>query len=100
VNRTNHVYNVGVMMASKRKFDALDKKYQDALRQAAVEMTPDWRSTIGQASAQAEKTVTAKGVKIIEVDRAAYRKAVEPVYQQFRNTIGTELMDAVLAAAS
>lgn len=100
VNRTNHVYNVGVMMASKRKFDAMDRKYQDALRQAAVEMTPDWRSTIGTASAEAEKSVTAKGVKIIEVDRAAYRKAVEPVYQQFRSTIGAELMDKVLAAAS
>lgn len=100
VTETNHDYNVGVMMASERSLDRLDKKYQEVIRQAALEMTPDWRQAIGQASAQGAKTLTAKGVKLIKADQAAYRKAVEPVYQQYRKIIGSDLMDAVLKAAS
>lgn len=100
VTHTNHDYNVGVMMASKRKFDTLDTKYQEAIRQAALEMTPDWRRTIGEASAQAEKVIAAKGVKTVEADRVAYRKAVEPVYERYRKAIGPDLMDAVLKAAA
>lgn len=96
-------YNVGFMMASKRSFDRLDKKYQEAIRQAAQELTPTWRKMVGEASDKAAKDVAAKGVKIIpaeQVDRAAYRKAVEPVYQQYRSIVGTDLMDAVLKAAA
>lgn len=100
ITDTNHDYNVGVMMASKRKLDTLDKKYQEAIRQAALEMTPDWRRTIGEASAEAAKAVAAKGVKTVKADRAAYRKAVEPVYHAYRKVIGPDLMDAVLKAAS
>ncbi len=100
VTNTNHVYNTGVMMASKRTFDSLDKKYQDAIRQAAVELTPDWRKSVAEASDTAEKTVIANKVKVVAADMTAYRKAVEPVYQQFRKTIGPELMDSVLKAAS
>jgi hypothetical protein len=33
-------------------------------------------------------------------DRAAYREAVEPVYKQYRNIVGTDLMDAMLKAAA
>ena len=100
ITNTNHVYNVGVMMASKRKLDALDKPYQDAIRQASLEMTPDWRRTVGDASAAAAKSLAAKGTKVVEVDRVAYRQALEPVYQQFRGAIGADLMDMVVKAAS
>jgi TRAP-type C4-dicarboxylate transport system substrate-binding protein len=100
ITNTNHVYNTGVMMASKRNLDLLDKKYQDAIRQAALEMTPDWRQTVADASAQAATNLAAKGIKIVEADRSAYRKALEPVYQQYRTVIGADLMDAVIQAAS
>ncbi len=103
VTETNYDYNVGIMMASKRTFDLLDKKYQEAIREAALELTPDWRRTVAQATVQDTKAFAAHGVKFIkaeQVDRVAYRKAVEPVYQQYRKVIGSDLMDAVLKAAS
>lgn len=99
INRTNHVYNVGVMMASKRKLDALPKPYQEAIRKASTEMTPDWRQTIAQATAKTESDFKAKGIDIEPVDSAAYRKALEPVYTQFRSTIGDQLMDEVIRSA-
>jgi tripartite ATP-independent transporter DctP family solute receptor len=103
VTSINHDYNTGIMMVSKRTFDSLDKKYQADIRQAAQELTADWRKTVGDASLEAEKTIVAAGVKLIksdQVDRAAYRKAVEPVYEQYRRIVGPDLMDAVMKAAA
>jgi TRAP-type C4-dicarboxylate transport system substrate-binding protein len=96
INMTNHVYNPGIMMASKRKMDTLPKPLQDAIRAAAVEMTPDWRKTIADATQSTQNAFASKGLKVVEVDRTAYRAAVEPVYKQFRDSIGSDLMDIVL----
>lgn len=103
VTKINYDYNVGMMLTSKRTFDTLDKKYQEDIREAAQELTPDWRRTVAAASQKAEAFIISKGVKVIpasQVNRAAYRKAVEPVYQQYRGIVGADLMDAVLKAAS
>jgi tripartite ATP-independent transporter DctP family solute receptor len=99
-SQTHHVYNVGVVLASKRKFDSLEAKYQNAIREASLEMSPDWRRTMAAATEQVTALVSTKGVQVVPVDRAAYRKALEPVYTQFRDTIGADLMDAVLKQAS
>ncbi len=96
VNLTDHVYNPGIMMASKRKLDALPKPYQDAVREASVEMTPDWRTTIADASRAAQDRFAGEGLRVVTVDRPAYRAAVQPVYERFRDTIGADLMDGVL----
>ena len=99
VNLTNHVYNAGVLLASKAKFDALPPDIRDAIRAAAVELTPDWRATIAEASTGAQDQLKGKGLAVLPVDRAAYRKAVEPVYAQFRGTIGADLTDRVMKEA-
>ena len=49
INMTNQVYNVGIMMASKAKFDALPPDAQKAIRDANVNLTKDWRTTIAAA---------------------------------------------------
>jgi tripartite ATP-independent transporter DctP family solute receptor len=97
INLTDHVYNPGVMMASKRKMDALPKPIQTAIREASAEMTPDWRNTIADATQTVQNAFANKGLRIVAVDRAAYRFAVDPVYKQFRDVIGADLMDRVLS---
>jgi tripartite ATP-independent transporter DctP family solute receptor len=97
INKTNHVYNPGVMMASKRKLDSLSPKFQQAIRDASLEMTKDARATIAGASETVEATFVKQGIKFEQPDRAAYRAFLQPVYDQFRPTIGAELMDAVLS---
>ena len=100
VNLTNHVYNPGVLMASKRKMDTLESKHQEAIRQAAIELTPDWRKTIAEKTVEADTYLKELGISLVNVDRPAFRKALEPVYTQFRGVIGTDLMDAVMKQAS
>jgi TRAP-type transport system periplasmic protein len=96
INLTNHVYNAGVMMVSKRKFDALSAKLQDNLRAATHALTDDWRKTMVAKTEETTAFLKDKGLTINEVDRAAYRKQVDSVYQEFRTVIGPDLVDAVL----
>jgi TRAP-type transport system periplasmic protein len=99
INMTNQVYNVGVMMASKAKFDALPKQAQDAIRAASVNLTKDWRTTIAAKSQEIAQRYKAKGMTIVEPNRDDYRKATGSVYPQFKDIIGADLYDAVLKEA-
>lgn len=96
INLTNHVYNAGVLMVSKRKFDSMAKNLQEGLRDAAVEMTPDWRKTMAEKTTETTAFLKEKGLTFVDVDRGAYRKATHGVYTEFRPIIGAELFDAVL----
>jgi tripartite ATP-independent transporter DctP family solute receptor len=99
INMTNQVYNVGVMMASKAKFDTLPKEVQEAIRAASVDLTKDWRTTIAAKSEEIAQRYKAKGMAIVEPNREDYRKATESVYPQFKDIIGADLYDAVLKEA-
>jgi tripartite ATP-independent transporter DctP family solute receptor len=99
INLTNQVYNVGVMMASKAKFDTLPKDAQEAIRAASVNLSKDWRTTVAAKSEEIAERDKTKGMTFVEPDRDAYRKATESVYPQFKDIIGADLYDAVLKEA-
>lgn len=96
INLTNQVYNVGVMMASKAKFESLPATAQEAIRAASITMTKDWRTTVATKSEEIATRFKAKGMTLVEPDRDAYRKATESVYPQFKDIIGADIYDAVL----
>ena len=83
-------------MVSKRKFDSLPKNLQENLREATAELTPDWRKTMVEKTTETSEFLKQKGLSILDVDRAAYRKQTHSVYDSFRNVIGAELFDSVL----
>jgi TRAP-type transport system periplasmic protein len=96
INLTNHVYNAGVMMVSKRKFDTLPGNHQESLRAAAQELSSDWRKTMAAKTEETSVFLREKGLTINEVDRVAYRKQTDSIYKEFREVIGGDLVDAVM----
>lgn len=95
---TNHVYNAGALMASKRKFDSLDPAFQKAIREAATEIQPTWRKAVADKTTSDSEFLKSKGVTITDVDYPAFRKAMDPVYAEFRDKIGADLVAQVLKA--
>jgi tripartite ATP-independent transporter DctP family solute receptor len=93
---TNHVYNAMGLIASKGKFEALDKSQQTAIREAAIELQPFWRKLIADKTSEARANVQAKGTVVDEPDREAFRAAMTPVYAQFRDAVGGPLLDEAL----
>jgi TRAP-type C4-dicarboxylate transport system substrate-binding protein len=69
---------------------------QASLREAAAELTPDWRKTMIEKTTEITGFLKEKGLSILEVDRAAYRKQTHVVYDEFRKIIGDDLFDAVI----
>jgi tripartite ATP-independent transporter DctP family solute receptor len=96
VSLTNFVYNAGAILASKRNLDALPKPYQQAIRDAALAISPGWRQAVAQKTDEAAAFVKAQGGSVVEVDQEAYAKALAPVYAEYRSVIGPELVDAIL----
>jgi tripartite ATP-independent transporter DctP family solute receptor len=96
INLTNHVYNAGVLMVSKRKFDSLPANLQADLRTAATEMQPDWRKSMVEKTTETTAFLKGNGLTFVDVDRPAYRKATQGVYTQFRSIVGADLFDKVI----
>ncbi|HZT89223.1 MAG TPA: TRAP transporter substrate-binding protein [Stellaceae bacterium] len=95
---TNHVYNAGALMASKRKFDSLDPAFQKAIRDAAAEIQPVWRKAVADKSKEDQAFLQSKGLTITDIDYPAFRAAMDPVYAEFRDKIGADLVARVLKA--
>jgi tripartite ATP-independent transporter DctP family solute receptor len=93
---TNHVYNAMGLLASKGKFEALEKAEQAAIREAAAELQPFWRKLIADKTNDARTALQGRGVTVEEPDREAFRRAMMPVYDEVRNTIGAGLMEQAL----
>ncbi|HEX2654269.1 MAG TPA: TRAP transporter substrate-binding protein [Xanthobacteraceae bacterium] len=97
---TNHVYNAGALMASKIKFDKLDPAHQKAIREAATEIQPIWRTTVAQKTEEGRKFCESKGMTISETNYTAFRTAMAPVYDEFRDKIGADLVQQVMKATA
>jgi tripartite ATP-independent transporter DctP family solute receptor len=93
VGLTNHVYNAGALMASKVRLDALSPKEQEVIRETAKELKPFWRQLFAEKSQEDRKICEKSGLVIDEIDYPAFKKAMQPVYVEFRDKIGPEFMD-------
>jgi TRAP-type C4-dicarboxylate transport system substrate-binding protein len=87
-------------MASKVRFDTLTPKEQEVIRETVKEIQPGWRKLVAEKSIENRKICEQRGLKVNEIDYPAFRKAMEPVYTEFREKIGAEFADKVIKAAS
>ena len=72
-----------VLVASKRSFDRLSRDNQQILRQAAKESVPFMREQWARTEGEARRAVEAAGAQVAEVDKEAFARAAQPVYDQF-----------------
>jgi tripartite ATP-independent transporter DctP family solute receptor len=96
---TQHTYSVIHLMVSKKLFDKMSPELQDAMRRAAKTATAEQRQQAAANERKVLENLKAKGMAINEIsDPAKFRTSVMPVYQQFKASIGADLLDKVLAA--
>ena len=84
---------------SKRSFDKLAKPDQEIVRQAAKESVPHMRALWAKLEEDARRQVVAGGAEIVEADKQAFAKLVQPVYDQFvKDAKLKALVDRIRAA--
>jgi TRAP-type transport system periplasmic protein len=98
---TGHVYSAQIFMVSKIWFDKLSDKEKQVVKAAAVE-TRDYQRKIAQ---QMEKDgfdyLKSKGMMIMDLkpgEKAKIQAMLKPFYDKYKQQIGADLVDKVLAA--
>jgi tripartite ATP-independent transporter DctP family solute receptor len=97
--KTEHSLSPEILAMSKRSYDRLSKPDQDIMRQAARESVPHMRKLWVAMEEEALAKALAGGTQIVEADKAAYAKLVQPVYDQFvKDAKLKALVDRIRAA--
>jgi tripartite ATP-independent transporter DctP family solute receptor len=96
---TNHTYSMIGLVVSKRWFDKLPKDLQKAVVEAGKMATAEQRKTVGQNTQSIIDSLKAKGMQVNQVSNpAAFRAAVQPMYQKASDKVGSDLMQTTLNA--
>ena len=76
------------------------KDYQKAILQAGREMGPIHTKMVADLEVQQWKQIAGFGMKITDVDKAPFRKAVEPVIEKWKKTLNAKLIEEVQACVA
>jgi len=90
---TNHAYSAMLSLVSKSRFNSLDKKTQDTLRDAAVAAAPAANKVLADIEMKMVPLMEKEGTIINRIsDVAPFREKVQPIWADFEEKIGAELM--------
>ena len=94
---TGHVYSAAPLLMSKKSWDRLPPDLQKTVLETAVEVARVQR-TMNRAQEQKQLgELRAQGMRVIEnPDRAAFREAMKPVFEQFQGQFGKDLVQRIV----
>ena len=94
---TGHVYSPFVLMISKQFYDKLPTDIQQTIKVAAVEAKHHNRETNRRMNAEyLDQLKDVMDVTILSPEqKAEFQEAVQPVYNEFKDEIGADLVESV-----
>ena len=96
---TNHFYSPLMLTMSLKVWNSFSPEEQDILMKAAIKAGADERSFVTEMEEKFLTEMAEKGLEITrDVDFPAFQEAVQPVYDQYREKIGAQVLDEVIAA--
>lgn len=96
---TGHFYNAISLSCSKSFWESLSPELQEIFLTAAKEAGAEQRTWLQTAAADMLSKMEDGGCTIIDdVDVAAFQEACAPVYEAYRDKIGSDLLDRAVAA--
>jgi tripartite ATP-independent transporter DctP family solute receptor len=78
-----HSYSPEALLMSQRRFSQLTARQQELVRSAAARSVPYMRTLWDSVEASSQAAVEKKGVRVTEVDTAAFRKAAATVLETY-----------------
>lgn len=97
VSLTGHVYSPAPLLMSKKTWDRMPPDIQKVMFDTAVEVARYQRGLIREQEQKQIGELRAKGMTIIEQpDRAAFREAMKPVFEQFQGQFGKDLVQRIV----
>ncbi len=97
VSLTGHVYSPAVLMINKGVWDAFTPEQRELVQQAANDARDFERQFCIDGETKFLKLIK-EHLTVTEVDKAAWAKALAPVYKQFEDQIGKEIIESLVNA--
>jgi tripartite ATP-independent transporter DctP family solute receptor len=98
-SETGHLYSPAVIVFSKQTWDKLPADIQQFIADLRPEMSKVSRDFSKKADDELVAKLRATGLEILQnIDKAPFVKAADPVYQQFGDRVGKELLDQIRSA--
>jgi len=96
---TGHIYSMIGLLMAKRTHDRLPAELKTAVQEAAAEATRLQRAANATAQVTFLENLKRQGMQVNEVpDKAAFRRGVLPMYENFKGAIGADIIRDALAA--
>jgi tripartite ATP-independent transporter DctP family solute receptor len=96
---TSHTYSAIPLLMAKRTFDRLPEDLKKAVLESAAAATKAQREASGAAAKDTLVKLEKAGMKINRIpDFKPFRASVQSVYEQFKPSIGADLLQEALAA--
>lgn len=97
LSQTNHTYTTLELLISNRALAKLSPEQRKAVAEAGTQAVAQQRKTNYEHTQQMIGVLKGKGMQVNTIsDPAAFRKAVAPVYEKFKPSIGADLLNAAL----
>jgi TRAP-type transport system periplasmic protein len=92
MSMTGHVWGGAHLLAAKRVHDRLGAPDRALLAELGRKWGIAQRRLIAESDADFAAQLSAKGMQFNEVDKPAFQRAVQPVWQQYESALGPDIM--------
>ena len=99
VTLTDHVLGSSPLLMNLQRFNALSAAEQKAILDAARDFQASWRKAVDAGAMAAINDFATHGVSVGRADKAAFRKAMSPIYDEYRTKLGADDFDRVIKLA-
>lgn len=95
LSKSGHIWGSAVLCVNSDVWNKLSAKDKETVRKLAQKWCAAQRKETVKEENEFLDKLKAKGMKVNDVDKAAFQKAVQPVWKSYESTFGKELMDMV-----
>lgn len=93
---TGHVYNPSILLTSNSFFEGLSPEHQEALAEAAQEAGQFEREVVARMDSELVDELETNGMEVIrEIDKEPFVEATQPVYEEYSDVFGQDLIDSI-----
>lgn len=94
---TGHSYNLAPFMMSERRYNSMSEEDRAIVMQAGREAVDLIRELFAESEERLTRELEELGMETSRIDFDAFSAAMAPVHDQFKDRIGAEFVDRVLA---
>lgn len=87
---SGHIYNASPFVFSQTSWDSYSDALKEIITSAAAEAQAYQYELVTESEESIVEDLKAKGMKVNEIDYDSFRKAVQPVWDNFIETYGEE----------